>query len=70
LDDLLSALPPGVNAVFRFDSREQQYDTFFRGQPPFLSTFSSANRLDGLFIRNTSADAVTLSWEQTAAGAS
>ena len=60
LADLLGALPPGVNAVFRFDSGDQRYDTFRRNRPPFLSTFSTANRLDGLFILNEGPTTVAL----------
>ena len=69
LDDLLGALPPGVSAAFRFDSGDQRYDTFRRNRPPFLSTFTAADRLDGLFILNEGPTPVAITWTQVAAGA-
>ena len=68
LADLLADAPPGVSAAFRYDAAAQGYDVFRRGEPAFLSTVTSADRLDGLFIVNGTADAVTLEWEQVAAG--
>ena len=68
LADLLAPLPAGVSAAFLFASPDQEYGVFRRGEPPFLSTVTSADRLDGLFIRNTTTSTAVLSWEQVADG--
>ena len=69
MSDLLAGLPAGVDVVFRFNSGAQQYDTF-RPRQLFLSTFTSTDRLDGLFIRNATDAVVALSWAQVGAGGS
>ena len=66
--DLLAMLPAGVDAAFLFAAEDQEYDVFRRGEPSFLSTFTSADRLEALFIRNTTTSTAVLSWEQVAAG--
>ena len=68
LADLLAPLPAEVSAVFRYDAATQGYDIFRRGQPAFLSTVTTVDRLDGLFLVNSTADTVTLAWEQVAGG--
>ena len=68
LADLLAMLPAGVDAAFRYEAPIQAYGVFRRSQPSFLSTFTSADRLDALFIRNTTPSTSVLSWEQVAAG--
>ena len=68
LADLLAGLPPDVSAAFRFAAPVQEYDIFRRGQAPFLSTFTVANRFDGLFIFNQTNSDVTLGWDQLGAG--
>ena len=67
LADLLAALPAEVSAAFRYDATTQGYDVFRRGEPAFLSTVTTVDRLDGLFILNGSGGTVTLAWEQVAA---
>ena len=66
--DLLAMLPAGVDAAFRYEAPIQAYGVFRRGEPSFLSTFTSADRLDALFIRNTTPSTAVLSWKQVAAG--
>ena len=66
LDDLIGTLPPGMSAAFRFDSGDQRYDTYRRNRAPFLSIFTTAQRLDGLFILNEGPTTVALTWEQVA----
>ena len=68
LADLLALLPAEVSAVFRYDAATQGYDIFRRGQPAFLSTVTTVDRLDGLFLVNSTADTVTLAWEQVTGG--
>ena len=63
LADLLSSLPPDVKTVFRFEPNDQQYGGFLRGQPPFISDFTSADRLDALLIVNDGAP-TSLEWLQ------
>ena len=63
----MAGLPPGVSAAFRFAAPVQEYDIFRRGQAPFLSTFTTANRFDGLFIFNQTINDIALDWEQLGA---
>ena len=67
LADLLAGLD-GVRAAFRFDAAMQGYDTFRPGRPPFLSTFSEVERLEGIFLLNEG-PSTTLTWEQVGGGA-
>lgn len=50
----------GLTRAFRWDPVSQVWDTFFGGQPAFLSSFSTINRLDAVFIFNGSGVPVTL----------
>ncbi len=63
LAELLSELPPEVQTVFRFEPLDQQYGGFLRGQPPIISDFTTANRLDALLIVNDG-PATSLEWLQ------
>lgn len=67
LADLLAGLPPGVSAAFRFAAPVQEYEISRRGQALFLSTFTTANRFDGLFIFNQTVSDHALDWEQIGA---
>ena len=67
LADLLAGLD-GVRAAFRFDAELQGYDTFRSGRPPFLSTFSKVERMEGIFLLNEG-PSTTLTWEQVVGGA-
>ena len=63
LDDLFAGLGAGVSAAFRFDAAAQRYDTYRRGRGAFLSSFTSVDPFQGLFVVNQGA-ATTVSWEQ------
>ena len=52
LSDLVGDASPG--AIFRFDATTQGWLTYRPGQPAFLSSFSTADRLTGLFVVNES----------------
>ena len=65
LSDLVGDASLGV--IFRFDATTQAWLTYRPGQPAFLSSFSTADRLTGLFVVNESGDAATLSWDEVGA---
>ena len=65
----LLAATPGVSAAFLFEILAQSWLVSRPGQPSFLSSFLTADRLSGLFILNPTAAALTLSWQQVAGGA-
>ena len=66
--DLLTDLPPDVSVAYLYDPEAQEWLVFRRGQPAFLSTFTSVDRLGSLFILNATDSTATLSWEQVVAG--
>ena len=63
LADLLDGLPQ-ITAAFVFDQLSQAWRPFRPGQPAFLSSVTSVDRLTGIFLFNDSASTQVLSWDQ------
>ena len=61
-DLLMGGVP--LSALFRFDASTQMWLTNRPGRPVFLSTFTTVDRLTGLFVLNDTGTALTWSWDQ------
>ena len=61
-DLLMGGVP--LSALFRFDAGTKMWLTNRPGRPVFLSTFTTVDRLTGLFVLNDTGASLTWSWDQ------